>query len=138
MYFKDLVSQRSAAYKKLKLADPCGLYKNGGRNAGLLVFYLKITGSVWRLQVSLLMRLQQCPWVHSWNGDQEWPETAFFPGAIKFGFKANAIIKPDLYFNKAAAGHISYKAGKGKLAINFFDNIRAHSKISSLRVKRTE
>ena len=45
------------------------------------------------------------------------------PGAIKFGFKAIAIIKPDHYFNKVAVENISYKVDKGKLAINFFENI---------------
>jgi len=55
--------------------------------------------------------------------DQEWLDTQFLPGAIKFGFKAIAIIKPDHYFNKVAVENISYKVDKGKLAINFFENI---------------
>jgi ribonuclease HII len=55
--------------------------------------------------------------------DQEWLDTQFLPRAIKFGFKAIAIIKPDHYFNKVAVESISYKVDKDKLAINFFDNI---------------
>lgn len=55
--------------------------------------------------------------------DQEWLDTDFLPRAIKFGFKAIAIIKPDYYFNKVAVDSISYKVDKEKLTINFFDNI---------------
>lgn len=55
--------------------------------------------------------------------DQQWLDTHFLPRAIKFGFKAIAIIKPDNYFNKVAVESISYKIDKDKLAINFFDNI---------------
>ena len=55
--------------------------------------------------------------------DQEWLDTDFLPGAIKFGFKAIAIVKPDYYFNKVAVESISYKVDKEKLVINFFDNI---------------
>jgi hypothetical protein len=55
--------------------------------------------------------------------DQEWINTVFLPRAIKFGFKAIAIIKPDPYFNKVAVDSISYKVDKNKLTINFFDNI---------------
>lgn len=55
--------------------------------------------------------------------DQEWLDTDFLPRAIKFGFKAIAIIKPDYYFNKVAVESISYKVDKEKLTINFFDNI---------------
>ena len=55
--------------------------------------------------------------------DQQWLETHFLPRAIKFGFKAIAIIKPDHYFNKVAVESISYKIDKDKLAINFFDNL---------------
>ena len=55
--------------------------------------------------------------------DQEWLNTHFLPRAIKFGFKAIAIIKPDNYFNKIAVESVSYKVDKDKLAINFFDNI---------------
>ncbi len=54
--------------------------------------------------------------------DQQWLDTQFLPRAVKFGFKAIAIIKPDSYFNKVAVESISYKVDKGKLAINFFDN----------------
>ncbi len=54
--------------------------------------------------------------------DQQWLHTHFLPRAIKFGFKAIAIIKPDNYFNKIAVESISYKVDKEKLAINFFDN----------------
>src|SRR5215212_4919048 len=57
--------------------------------------------------------------------DQQWLEKHFLPRAIKFGFKAIAIIKPDSYFNKVAVESISYKVEKDKLAINFFDNITA-------------
>ena len=55
--------------------------------------------------------------------DQRWLESHFLPRAIKFGFKAIAIIKPDNYFNKIAVESVSYKVDKDKLAINFFDNI---------------
>ena len=55
--------------------------------------------------------------------DQEWLNTHFLPRAIKFGFRAIAIIKPDSYFNKVAVEAVSYKVDKDKLAINFFDNI---------------
>ena len=55
--------------------------------------------------------------------DQQWLDTHFLPRAIKFGFKAIAIIKPDNYFNKVAVESISYKVDKAKLAINFFDNV---------------
>jgi len=34
--------------------------------------------------------------------DQQWLDTQFIPRAIKFGFKAIAIIKPDNYFNRVA------------------------------------
>ena len=55
--------------------------------------------------------------------DQQWLNTHFLPRAIKFGFKAIAIIKPNNYFNKIAVESVSYKVDKDKLAINFFDNI---------------
>ena len=55
--------------------------------------------------------------------DQQWLDRHFLPRAIKFGFKAIAIIRPDNYFNKVAVESISYKVDKDKLAINFFDNI---------------
>ena len=55
--------------------------------------------------------------------DQQWLNTHFLPRAIRFGFKAIAIIKPNNYFNKVAVETISYKVDKDKLAINFFDNI---------------
>lgn len=55
--------------------------------------------------------------------DQQWLDTEFLPRAIKFGFKAIAIIKPKNYFNKVAVESISYKIDKEKLAINFFDNV---------------
>jgi hypothetical protein len=55
--------------------------------------------------------------------DQQWLDRHFLPRAIKFGFKAIAIIRPDSYFNKVAVESISYKVDKDKLAINFFDNI---------------
>src|SRR5690606_38949175 len=55
--------------------------------------------------------------------DQQWLDTHFLPRAIKFGFKAIAIIKPDNYFNKVAVESISYKVDKDKLALKFFDNI---------------
>lgn len=54
--------------------------------------------------------------------DQQWLETQFLPRAIRFGFKAIAIVKPDHYFNKVAVETISYKVDRDKLAINFFDN----------------
>src|SRR5258707_11475709 len=44
--------------------------------------------------------------------DQQWLDTNFLPRAVKFGFKAIAIIKPDNYFNKVAIESISYKVDK--------------------------
>ena len=55
--------------------------------------------------------------------DQQWLNTHFLPRAIRFGFKAVAMIKPDNYFNKVAVESVSYKVDKDQLAINFFDNI---------------
>ncbi len=55
--------------------------------------------------------------------DQEWMDTEFLPRAIKFGFKAIALIKPDHYFNKVAVESISYKIDKEKLTVNFFDSL---------------
>jgi ribonuclease HII len=55
--------------------------------------------------------------------DQQWLHSSFLPRAIKFGFKAIAIIKPDSYFNKVAVESISYKVDSDKLLINFFDNV---------------
>lgn len=55
--------------------------------------------------------------------DQEWLNTHFLPRAIKFGFKAIAIVKPDNFFNKVAVESVSYKVDKDKLAISFFDNV---------------
>ncbi len=53
--------------------------------------------------------------------DQKWMETNFFPRAIRFGFKACAILKPTNYFNKIAVETISFKVEKEKLEIQFFD-----------------
>jgi hypothetical protein len=53
--------------------------------------------------------------------DQKWLETQFLPKAIKLGFKAIAMVKPNSYFNKVAVETISYKVDKEKLAIVFFD-----------------
>ncbi|MGN6491988.1 MAG: STAS/SEC14 domain-containing protein [Agriterribacter sp.] len=55
--------------------------------------------------------------------DQQWLNAHFLPRAIRFGFKAVAMIKPDNYFNKVAVESVSYKVDKDQLAINFFDNI---------------
>ncbi|MDB5271707.1 MAG: hypothetical protein JWO58_74 [Chitinophagaceae bacterium] len=55
--------------------------------------------------------------------DQQWMDTEFLPRAIKFGFKAIAMVKPDSYFNKIAVESISYKVDKEKLTINFFDSL---------------
>ena len=57
--------------------------------------------------------------------DQSWLNTDFLPRAIRFGFKAIAIVKPDSYFNKVAVESISFKVEKEKLTINFCDNIQA-------------
>jgi hypothetical protein len=56
--------------------------------------------------------------------DQEWMNNDFLPRAIKFGFKAIAMIKPDHYFNKVAVESVSYKVDKEKLTINFFDSLK--------------
>jgi len=56
--------------------------------------------------------------------DQEWLKNDFIPRAIKFGFRAIAIVKPHAYFNRVAVESISYKVDKEKLTINFFDNPR--------------
>jgi hypothetical protein len=55
--------------------------------------------------------------------DQHWLDTQFIPRAIKFGFKAIAIIKPDAYFNRVAVESISYKIDSDKLALRFFDTV---------------
>jgi hypothetical protein len=55
--------------------------------------------------------------------DQQWLDSHFLPRAVKFGFKAIAIIRPDSYFNKVAVESVSYKVDKDKLTINFFDNV---------------
>ncbi len=53
--------------------------------------------------------------------DQKWMETNFLPRAIRFGFKACAIVKPTSYFNQVAVEAISFKIEKEKLQISFFD-----------------
>ena len=53
--------------------------------------------------------------------DQKWMETNFLPRAIRFGFKACAIVNPTSYFNKVAVEAISFKVEKEKLLISFFD-----------------
>ena len=53
--------------------------------------------------------------------DQKWMETNFLPRAIRFGFKACAIVKPTNYFNRVAVETISFRAEKEKLQIQFFD-----------------
>ncbi|HMF70279.1 MAG TPA: hypothetical protein VK616_02330 [Flavitalea sp.] len=55
--------------------------------------------------------------------DQEWLDTQFLPRAIKFGFKAIAIVRPDHYFNKVAVESIFYKVDKDKLSISLFDDV---------------
>lgn len=55
--------------------------------------------------------------------DQQWLETQFLPRAIRFGFRACAIVKPSNYFNKVAVETVSYKVDKEKLLINFFDTL---------------
>lgn len=54
--------------------------------------------------------------------DQQWLEKDFIPRAIKFGFKALAVIQPISYFNKVAIETISYKVNKEILSINVFDD----------------
>jgi len=54
--------------------------------------------------------------------DQQWLDTHFLPRAMRFGFKAIAIIKPENYFNKVAVESISHKIDSTKLQINFFDS----------------
>lgn len=54
--------------------------------------------------------------------DQQWLDTDFLPRAIKFGFKAIAIVKPVHYFNKVAVESVSYKVDQEKLSINFFES----------------
>ena len=51
--------------------------------------------------------------------DQDWLNSDFLPRAIKFGFKAIALVNPDYYFNKVAVESISYKVEKDKLTIHF-------------------
>ncbi len=55
--------------------------------------------------------------------DQKWMETTFLPRAIRFGFKACAIVKPVSYFNKVAVESISFKVDKENLQIQFFDTV---------------
>lgn len=53
--------------------------------------------------------------------DQKWMEANFLPRAIRFGFKACAIVKPTSYFNRIAVETISFRVEKEKLQIQFFD-----------------
>ena len=53
--------------------------------------------------------------------DQEWLGDSFLPRAIRFGFKALAIVKPLSYFNMIAIQNIYYKIDREKLVIEFFD-----------------
>ena len=55
--------------------------------------------------------------------DQQWLERDFLPRAIKFGFKAFAILKPTAHFNRVAVESVSFKVDKEKLLISFFDDI---------------
>ena len=55
--------------------------------------------------------------------DQQWLDTQFIPRAIKFGFKAVAIVKPDNYFNRVAVETVADKIGSDKLTIRFFDAV---------------
>ena len=55
--------------------------------------------------------------------DQQWLESYFLPRAIKFGFKAIAIIRPENYFNKVAVESISFKIDQKKLKMNVFDSL---------------
>jgi len=55
--------------------------------------------------------------------DQQWLDTQFIPRAIKFGFKAVAIVKPDNYFNRVAVETVVDKIGSDKLTIRFFDAV---------------
>ena len=55
--------------------------------------------------------------------DQQWLDVYFLPRAIKFGFKALAIVTPDSYFNKVAVENISGKVDKDQLDIRFFDEV---------------
>ncbi len=55
--------------------------------------------------------------------DQKWMETNFLPRAIRFGFKACALVTPTNYFNKIAVEAISFKAAKEKLQIKLFDTV---------------
>src|SRR5690349_8978874 len=54
--------------------------------------------------------------------DQQWLVADFLPRAIKFGFKAIAIVKPDYYFNKVAIESISDRMNEG-LALKIFDTV---------------
>lgn len=53
--------------------------------------------------------------------DQKWMEVNFLPRAIRFGFKACALVTPTNYFNKIAVQTISFMAEKEKLQIQLFD-----------------
>jgi len=55
--------------------------------------------------------------------DQEWLHSDFLPRAIKSGFKAIALIRPDHYFNKVAVESISYGIDKENITINIFDDL---------------
>ncbi|MBC7903283.1 MAG: hypothetical protein H7Y27_07655 [Gemmatimonadaceae bacterium] len=55
--------------------------------------------------------------------DQEWMNNSFLPRAVRFGFKACALIRPESYFNKVAVETIVYKTDSEKLQINFFENM---------------
>lgn len=55
--------------------------------------------------------------------DQKWLESNFLPRAIKFGFKAIALVRPENYFNKVAVESISFKIDQKKLKMNVFDSL---------------
>jgi hypothetical protein len=54
--------------------------------------------------------------------DQEWLNNDFLPRAIRHGFKAIAMLRPENYFNKVAVETVSYKVDKEKLSIQFFEH----------------
>lgn len=55
--------------------------------------------------------------------DQVWLEQFFLPRAIRFGFRAIAIVKPDSHFNRAAMERISMAINQTNFEIQLFDTI---------------
>lgn len=69
------------------------------------------------------------------KSDQEWLKEYFLPRAMRFGFRAIALIKPDSYFNLAAIKDISKSMKDKTMRIRLFEDIdRAKSWLKKAEV----